>query len=322
MFLDLVMVAGGLTVLLLGAWQVVRSAVAIALAFGLSRVVVGATVVAFGTSAPEFVISLAAGVEDSSGLAVGNVIGSNVANVALVLGAAALFSPMFVSPRLLRWEIPVLLAATAVVLLAGADGTIARWEGGLIFGVGLIGFIVASILIVPESSALAAEVDEQPEEAPARDARALWIMGGILLAGLVGLAVGAAVAVEGATGIAERIGMSELAIGVTIVAVGTSLPEIATTLVAATRREHDIAVANAVGSNIFNLLGVLGGTALVTPLAVDRSLYQFEMVALALSSLVLVPIVMFHTRSLVDRREGAVLLASYIAFLFLIVERG
>lgn len=322
MFLDLVMVAGGLTVLLLGAWQVVRSAVAMALAFGLSRVVVGATVVAFGTSAPEFVISLVASVDDSSGLAVGNIIGSNVANIALVLGSAAVFSPMFVSPRLLRWEIPVLLAATAAVLLAGADGEFARWEGGLLFGVGLIGFILASVLLIPESSVLAAEVDQEPEEIPDRSARTLSIMGALLVVGLTGLAVGAAVAVEGATGIAERVGMSELAIGVTVVAVGTSLPEIATTLVAAARREHDIAVANAVGSNIFNLLGVLGGTAIIAPLTIDQSLYQFEMVALALSALVLVPIVMFHTRLLVDRREGALLVTGYVAFMVLIVQRG
>lgn len=322
MLLDFVLVVVGLSVLLLGAWQLVRSAVAIALAFGLSRVVVGATVVAFGTSAPEFVISLTASLGDSPGLAVGNVVGSNVANVALVLGAAALLRPMLVSPRLLRWEIPVLLVATTAVLLAGADGSIARWEGGLLFFVGLIGFIVASIVLVPESSVLAAEVDQEPEEIPPRDARTLGIMGALFLVGLAGLAIGATIAVEGATGIAQQLGMSDFAIGVTVVAVGTSLPEIATTLVAAVRREHDIAIANAVGSNIFNLLGVLGGTAVIAPLAIDRSLYQFEMVALALSALVLVPIVMFHTRSLVDRREGGALLAGYIAFLLLIVARG
>jgi cation:H+ antiporter len=324
MFLDLLMVAGGLTVLLVGAWQVVRSAVVIALAFGLSRVVIGATVVAFGTSAPEFVISLAASVENSPGLAVGNVVGSNVANIALVLGAAAVLSPMAVSPRLLRWEIPVLIAATAAVLLAGADGSYARWEGFALFGVGLVGFILLSLMLVPEPSALAAETPDVPddaaEHAPSR--HALLVAAGLLVAGLAALAVGAAVAVEGATGIAERIGMSDLAIGVTIVAVGTSLPEIATTLVAALRREHDIAVANAVGSNIFNLLGVIGGTALIAPFAVDRSLYQFEMIALAASSLVLIPIVMFHTRSLVDRREGIVLLVAYVLFLAGVVARA
>ena len=322
MLLDLLLVAAGLTLLLTGAWIVVRSAVVIALSFGLSRVVVGATVVAFGTSAPELVISLTASVGDSAGLAVGNVIGSNVANVALVLGSAAAFSPMVVSPRLLRWEIPVLLAATAAVLLVGADGELARWEGVVLFGIGLIGFIVASILIVPESSVLAAEVEQEPEHVPERSWSNLGTTGVLLAVGLAGLAIGAAVAVEGATAIAERAGLSDVVIGVTIVAVGTSLPEIATTLVAAARAEHDIAVANAVGSNIFNLLGVLGGTALVAPLALDQSLYQFEMIALALSSLVLVPIVMVHTHSLVDRREGAALVAAYVVFLALIFARA
>jgi cation:H+ antiporter len=322
MLLDLLMVAGGLTVLLAGAWQVVRSAVVIALSFGLSRVVVGATVVAFGTSAPELVISLTASAGDSSGLAVGNVIGSNVANVALVLGAAAMLSPMYVTSRLLRWEIPVLLVATAAVLLAGADGELARWEGLLLVFVGLPGFILASLLLVPESAVLAAETAEVPEEPPEQAASGLALAGVLLVAGLVALAVGAAVAVEGAKGIAERIGMSDFAIGVTVVAVGTSLPEIATTVVAALRREHDIAISSAVGSNIFNLLGVLGLTAVISPLALDQSLYQFEMVALALSSLVLVPIVMVHTRSLVDRREGTALLVAYVVFLVLVLLRA
>ena len=322
MIIDLLMVIAGLTLLLVGAWQVVRSAVVIALAYGLSRVVVGATVVAFGTSAPELVISLTAATGGSSGLALGNVIGSNVANVALVLGAAAVLSPMFVSPRLLRWEIPVLLVATAAVLLAGADGQLARWEGLVLFGIGLLGFIVASLLFVPESSVLAAEVDEVAELEPEEPACHLGVATGLLLLGLGALALGATVAVEGATGIAERFGMSELAIGVTVVAIGTSLPEIATTVAAAMRREHDIAIASAVGSNIFNLFGVLGATALVSPLSVDQSLYQFEMVVLALSSLVLVPIVMIHTRSVVDRREGVALLGGYVAFLVLVVVRA
>ena len=316
------MIVGGLSVLLVGAWLLVRSAVVIALTFGLSRVVVGATVVAFGTSAPEFVISLVASVGDSPGLAVGNVVGSNVANVALVLGLAAVLSPMHVSPRLLRWEIPVLVAATTAVLLAGANGHLARWEGLLLFGVCLVGYLVASVLLVPEPSVLTVEVDEIPEDEPEASSTHLGRTSGLLVVGLTALAAGAAVAVEGATSIAQEVGMSDLAIGVSVVAVGTSLPEIATTLVAAARREHDIAVANAVGSNIFNLFGVLGATALVAPLSLDQSMYQFEMVALALSSVVLVPIVMFHTHSLVDRREGGALLIGYGVFMVLVLARA
>ena len=320
MMIDLLLMTGGLIVLLAGAWQLVHSAVAISLMFGLSRVVVGATVVAFGTSAPEFVISLTAAVEGSSGLALGNVLGSNVANVALVLGSAALVAPLIVDTRLVRWEIPVLVAATAAVLLFGANGSIGRFEGGLLFLGGLLGFIVASLLLAPEPSVI--EGDEEVEEQPPRTARALAIAGVLLLVGLTALAVGAATAVEGAKGIAERVGMSELAVGVSIVAVGTSLPEVATSLVAAWRREHDIAVASVVGSNIFNLLGVVGATALVTPLTVDRSLYGFELPALALSSLILVPLVLWWSRHLVDRREGALLVSLYVGFLFVVLTRA
>lgn len=323
MIIDLLLIASGLIVLLVGSWQVVRSAVTIALTFGLSRVVVGATVVAFGTSAPEFVISLTAAAGGSSGLAFGNVLGSNVANVALVLGSAALVAPLVVNTRLVQWEIPVLIAATALVLLFGANGTISRFEGGLLFLGGLTGFLLASLLILPAPTVIGADGDDQEvEQKPPRTARALSIAGGLLLVGLTALAVGAATAVEGATGIAERIGMSELAVGVSIVAVGTSLPEVATSLMAAMRREHDIAVAAVVGSNIFNLLGVLGATALITPLTLEGSLYEFEMPALALSSLILVPLVLWWSRHLVDRREGALLLSLYIGFLLVMVARS
>ncbi|PZC43939.1 MAG: cation:H+ antiporter [Chloroflexi bacterium] len=320
MTVDLLLVAGGLIALLAGAWQLVRSAVAISLMFGLSRVIVGATVVAFGTSAPEFVISLTAAVEGSSGLALGNVLGSNVANVALVLGSAALVAPLIVDARLSRWEIPVLIVATAAVLLFGANGTIGRFEGGLLFLGGLLGFVVASLLIVRAPSVI--DGDEEVDERPARTVRSLSIAGTLLLLGLTVLAIGAAVAVEGAKGIAERAGMSELAVGISIVAVGTSLPEIATSLMAAWRREHDIAVASVVGSNIFNLFGVVGATALITPLSVDRSLYGFEMPALALSSLILVPLVLWWSRHLVDRWEGVLLVSLYVGFLFVVVTQA
>lgn len=326
MIIDLLLIAGGLIVLLVGSWQVVRSAVTIALTFGLSRVVVGATVVAFGTSAPEFVISLTAAAGGSSGLAFGNVLGSNVANVALVLGSAALVAPLIVNTRLVRWEIPVLIAATALVLLFGANGTISRVEGGLLFFGGLMSFLVASVLLVPAPSVIAADDQVQQDGAdepnPPRTARALAITAALLLVGLTGLALGASIAVQGATGIAERIGMSELAVGVAIVAVGTSLPEVSTSLMAAWRREHDIAVASVVGSNIFNLLGVLGATAFITPLSLDRSLYQFEMPALALSSLLLVPLVLWWSRHLVDRREGALLILLYVGFVGIVLARA
>jgi cation:H+ antiporter len=205
-------------------------------------------------------------------------------------------------------------------LLFGANGTIGRFEGGLLFLGGLLGFVVVSLLLVPESSVI--DGDEKMEGQPPRTTRALAIAGMLLLVGLAALAAGSAAVVEGAKGIAERVGMSELTVGVSIVAVGTSLPEVATSLVAAWRREHDIAVASIVGSNIFNLLGVVGATALITPLTLDRSLYGFELPALALSSLILVPLVMWWSRHLVDRREGVLLVSLYVGFLFVVLTRA
>jgi cation:H+ antiporter len=318
MLIELALVLVGLAVLLGAAWVVVRAAVALALMVGLSRVVVGATVVAFGTSAPEFVVTVVAGSRDAAGVALGNVIGSNVANVALVLGAAALLYPMNVNLRLLRWEIPVLVVATAVMLLFGIDGEFAQWEGFVMFAL-LLGFVGLSPRVFPEAAAAAEAEAEQRGVAPPRDPRALTIQIALVVAGVIGLAVGANVTVEGATRIGERVGMSEAAIGVSIIAIGTSLPEISTSVVAALRREPEIAIANVVGSNVFNLLGVLGAAALIVPIEFSQDLYGFEMIALALSTIVLVPIA--FTQHRITRVEGGFLFTMYFVFLVLVLMR-
>jgi cation:H+ antiporter len=318
MLVDLALVAIGLAVLLGGAWVVVRAAVALALMIGLSRVVVGATVVAFGTSAPEFVVTVVAGSRDAAGVALGNVIGSNVANVALVLGIAALLYPMNVHLRLLRWEIPVLAVATVIVLLFGIDGEFAQWEGFVMFAM-LLGFVGLSPRVFPEAAAAAEAEAEQRGPAPPRDRRALATQIALILAGVTGLAVGANLIVEGATSLGERLGMSEAAIGVSIIAVGTSLPEVSTSVVAALRREPEIAIANVVGSNVFNLLGVLGAAALIVPIEFSQDLYGFELIALALSTAILAPVAFSQQR--ITRVEGGFLLASYIAFLVIVLVR-
>ena len=319
MTLDLTFVVVGLAVLIAGAWLTVRSASSLAASFGLSPVLIGATVVAFGTSAPEFVVSLLAASRDAAGIAVGNVLGSNVANVAFVLGASALVQPVAVHWRLLRWEIPVLGAATAATLVVAADGRIERAEGALLF-LGLLAFIVISPGLWPDTSAAVEQeaADSARRIAPSRDARLRE--GGLLAVGLVGLTAGAELALRGAVGIAENIGLSEAAIGATIVATGTSLPEVATSVVAAARREHEIAVANVVGSNIFNLLGVFGLTAALFGIDVDQGLYRFEMPALALSTVILVPLVWPRYR--IARPEGALLLGMYVAFIAIVLVRG
>ena len=245
---DIVLTALGLGILLAGAWLLVRSAALLAVSFGLSPVIVGATVVAFGTSAPEFVVSLAAGIDDRGGLAVGNVLGSNVTNVALVLGLAAVVRPMAVHPRLLRWEMPVLAGATVAVLLLGAGGSLGHVAGAALFA-GLLAFIVLSLRLRPDVAAAIAG-EEVPEAPAALTGRVITREVAVLLGGILALALGSEMAVRGATGVAERVGMSEVAIGVTVVAIGTSLPEVVTSAVAAIRGDHEIAVANVVGSNV------------------------------------------------------------------------
>ena len=313
---DVALTAVGLGVVLLGAWLLVRSAAILAVRFGLSPVIVGATVVAFGTSAPEFVVSLTAAREGSGGLAVGNVLGSNVTNVALVLGLAGIVRPTVVHPRLLRWEMPVLAAATAAVVLAGAGGAIGHGAGAALFA-GLLLFVGLSLRL------------RLSEDADGRGLPGVGeVMGtgqvarevSLVVAGIVALAAGSELAVHGAVGIAGRVGVSEVAIGVTVVAIGTSLPEIVTSAVAALRGEHEIAVANVVGSNVFNLLGVLGLTGALVTLPTAAELYRFEMPALAASTAVL--FVLAWPRGRVGRPEGALLVASYAAFLAIVLARG
>ena len=318
MLLDVVLTVLGLGVLLAGAWLLVRSASRLAMGFGLSPVIVGATVVAFGTSAPEFVVGLVAGIQDRGDLAVGSVFGSNITNVALVLGIAAVIRPMDVHPRLLRWEMPVLLAATVVVAALGLTGTIGHATGALLF-VALIAFVGLSLWLQPNAAETLA-ADHVPAPAGKLTRREMAEQSALLVLGVGGLALGSELAVNGATGIAGRAGISEVAIGVTVVAIGTSMPEIVTTAVAALRGNHDIALGNVVGSNVFNLLGVLGLTGAVATLPIDSALYRFEVPALALSTVVLFALSWSDTR--LNRWEGAVLLAAYVAMVATVLARG
>jgi cation:H+ antiporter len=318
-FLDFLQIAIGLAVLMGGAWLTVRSAATLAGSFGLSPVIIGATVVAFGTSAPEFVVSLFAATRDSSGLAVGNVLGSNVANVALVLGVSALVAPMTVHWRLLRWEMPVLAGATVATVVFAADGNVSQLEGLGMFA-GLVAFIVISPRLFPDAAAATQDEVSEVTRKIAATLRARGAEGGLLVVGLAGLTLGADQAVRGAVSIAEQAGISETAIGATIVATGTSLPELATSVAAARIKEHAIAVANVVGSNVFNLLGVIGLTSGLVSLDVGQDLYQFELPALVLSTLILLPLAWPRYR--IGRIEGAVLLVLYIGFVATVLARA
>ncbi len=318
LIVDLALTAAGLAVLLAGGWLLVKAAARLSLAFGISPLIVGATVVALGTSSPELSVSMAAALEGAGGLAVGNIFGSNITNILLVLGIAALIRPMDVHPSLLRWEMPALGIATVAVIVAGLTGIIGHVVGAILF-VGLIAFVGLSLLRHRER-----EVPHGGEEfTRARDplSKAGIVREVIfLLAGIGALALGSELTVNGASGIAERFGLSEVAIGLSIVAIGTSLPEIVTTAVAAYHGEREIAVANVVGSNIFNLLGVLGLTAAVSTLPIGSELYTFEIPVLAAATAALFLVAWTNRR--IVRAEGVALIALFVIVMGIVLARG
>ncbi len=307
---DLLALAGGLVLLVGAASVLVRGAAALALRLGLTPLVVGLTVVAFGTSAPELVVSVQAALAGAGGIAVGNVIGSNIANVGLVLALAVLIRPLVADPSLFRRDLPVLLAVTAVASGVLLDGSVGRWEGGAL-GVGLAAYLVWS---VRAARAEQAAID-LPVAAPTGPA---WRDLAFVAAGLAGLVVGADVFVGGAVRLAEAAGVSNAVIGLTVVAVGTSLPEMATTVVAALRGESEIAVGNVIGSNVFNLLGILGAGALVRPLVAPG----LELADLAVMGALTVALaVMLWTGRRLVRWEAAGLLAGYTAYVVYLVSQ-
>ncbi|MCS7102198.1 MAG: calcium/sodium antiporter, partial [Burkholderiaceae bacterium] len=301
----------GLLALIAGAELLVRGASKLALAVGISPLVVGLTVVAFGTSAPEVAVSVGAAAAGSADVAVGNVVGSNILNVLLILGVTALAAPLAVHAQVVRQEVPVMLGATVLALALMLDRTIGRLEGALLLAL-LIAYV--AFLVVQARRASAATADAYGGEVKRRSrggARwdAHWAVQVLLvLVGLACLVVGARWLVAAATAFAQALGVPELVIGLTVVAAGTSLPEIATSVVAALRGERDIAVGNVVGSNVFNLLGCLGAAALVAPagLTVAPAVLNFDAWVMLAVAVACLPI--FITGREIARWEGALFL--------------
>jgi cation:H+ antiporter len=300
-------------VLLFGGGEfLVRGAVAVSRRFGLSPLLVGMTVVAWCTSAPELVVSMGAALAGRSDIAVGNVVGSNIFNVLGVIGAAALIAPIVVDRRKLRRDSAVMLAASVALIAISFTGVIGRVAGVALF-TGIVLYVALSYRaekLAPSSPE--AELHEH-EASEIEGPRSAWAGVGYLAAGLAALVVGSQFLVNGATDIARLLGVSEAVIGLTLVAVGTSLPELATSVVAAIRRHSDVAVGNVVGSNIFNILGILGVTAIVRPIGVAEQIIRIDNwvmigVAVLLSILLL-------GRGRVGRLAGAGFLALYITYL-------
>lgn len=306
------LVVGGLILLVVGAELLVRGASAVAVAAGVSPLVIGLTVVAFGTSAPELAASILAARAGAADVAVGNVVGSNLFNVLVILGLAALVRPLAVQQRLIRLDVPVLIAASLAVWGLAANGVLGRLEGVAL----VVAIVILTAWEVRRSRRESAAVHAEYAAATGAEARRP-VVGGVVMvaAGLVLLVLGARWLVIGATALARLLGVSELVIGLTVVAGGTSLPELATSVVAAARGQRDIAVGNVVGSNLFNLLAVLGAAAALTPdgLAVSRTALVADLPLMVAVAAVCLPV--FLTGRVVSRLEGALLLLAWLLWL-------
>lgn len=312
---SVVLVVVGLVALVAGAELLVRGARHLAVNLGVSPLVVGLTVVAFGTSAPELAVGVQAALNGETSLAMGNVVGSNMFNVLGVLGISSLIGALVVHQKLIRGELRIVLATTLAVLLIALGGVITRWWGVVLLG----GIVVYTVWAIrrerdePEDVVAEYEAEFGP---PAGQVSPHWAFNvGLVVVGLVALVIGSRWLVSGASDIAVGVGMSELLVGVTIVAVGTSLPELATSVVAAIRGERDIAVGNVVGSNLFNLLVVLGLSAIVSPsgVPVDDTVIAFQLPALLFVSMLCIGVL--WTGYAIQRWEGVMFLVLYLAYL-------
>lgn len=306
---------GGLVLLVLGAEALVRGASSLAARLGVSALAIGLTVVAFGTSAPELAVSVGGALTGVGDVAIGNVVGSNVFNLLAILGASALASALVVKRRIVRLDVPILVGVTALVwLLAWAGGALGRVDGAL-----LVAGMLAYTLWVYRASRGSA--DAEGIETGGRLRR--WPLAVLAVAGgLAALVAGARLLVDAATRIAAAAGVDDLTIGLTVVAAGTSLPELATSLVAAVRGQRDIAVGNVVGSNIFNLLAVLGAAALAAPggLPVAAEVLGTDLPMSLVATLVVLPALV--TGLVIARWEGALLLGGYAGYLAVVVLTG
>ena len=296
----------GLVILVAGGEFLVRGASAIARTFHLSPLLIGLTIVGFGTSAPELIVSVQAALAGQPGIAIGNVIGSNIGNILLILGISALIAPLVIPGRKLWRDLAFMLAAAATLWVMLLDGQVTRVDG-LILLAGLAAFLVVAFI---------AGQGHPPEDGDTETFGPNWKPWVMTGAGLVALVIGARFLVDSATTIARDFGISEAVIGLTIVAVGTSLPELATSVIAAFRKHTEISVGNIVGSNIFNIFGILGITALIAPIPAEARFAAIDMWWVAASSLGLAAVA-FALGGL-PRIAGAGLLAAYGAYLWFI----
>ena len=311
---ELLMIAiyiiGGLILLYFGANWLVQGAITLALHLGLSPLIVGLTVVALGTSVPEALVSVRAAIGHQGGIALGNVIGSNILNIALILGLSAFFSPLKVDSHLVKADVPLLSGATFMLVVLLEDFYISRMEGSFLL-LCIVGYVAGNIMTVKRTSPEENKIEGV--EVPDYHNKNLWRDISFLFIGLIALAFGSNFLVTGAVDLARILGLSEALIGLTIVSIGTGTPEMATALMAAYRKRSDLAIGNAVGSNLFNIMFVLGIAALVAPLD-GKGISSIDLYVMLGVTILLLPTV--WTGRILDRKEGCLFLAIYVGYLY------
>jgi len=310
----------GFVLLYFGAEWLVKGSSSLARSLGVTPIVIGLTVVAFGTSAPELVVSLISSIQGKSMIAVGNVVGSNICNIALVLGLSAVFNPIKSDPSVVRRDIPIMLAISAYLLVLTMNSTLSRIEGATLF-CGIILYTVMNYSLAKKETTGAAEIESELEEIGFIASKPKQIL--LIVAGIVGVVGGAQIVVDNAVKIMTILGVDEKFIGLTIVAFGTSLPELATSVVAALRGEMDISIGNLVGSNVFNIMSVIGVAALVRPIPIPGGFFEsglwIDYLVMMFTSFL--PWLMMRKNSTVTRKDGFILLFCYFGYLtYLIVK--
>ena len=303
-------ITGGLVLLYFGADWLVQGAVTLALHLGLSPLIVGLTVVALGTSVPEALVSVQAAIGHQGGIALGNVIGSNILNIALILGLSSLILPLKVDSHIVKADVPLLTGATFMLVVLLEDFHISRMEGAFLL-LCIVGYVAGNIMTVKRDSPEENKIEGM--EVPENPGKTLWRDVGFLVLGIITLGFGANFLVSGAVDLARIFGLSEALIGLTIVSIGTGTPELATALMATFRKTPDLAIGNAVGSNIFNIMFVLGIAGLVAPLD-GKGISSVDLYVMLGVTILLLPTV--WTGRILDRKEGFLFLAIYVGYLY------
>jgi cation:H+ antiporter len=311
----IIFLIAGLILLVLGAEALVRGASRLAARMGISPLVIGLTIVAYGTSSPELAVSIQSSLAGQADIALGNVVGSNIFNVLFILGISALITPLVVAQQLVRLDVPIMIGVSGLLLVFGLDGKISSVDGIILF---IGGILYTAFLIVQSRQERNLEVQEEYAREYSISERQTWreilLNCGLIAVGLGLLVLGAQWLVESAISIARSAGLSEFIVGLTIVAAGTSLPELATSAVASLRGERDIAVGNVVGSNIFNILAVLGLSAMASPagIKVSSAALRFDIPVMVAVAIACLPV--FFTGYLISRREGLLFIGYYLAY--------